>query len=105
MSVNEPIRWRQKDISRTTETFDQMFSAITAGDVTFDGSSEMLRHLLNARRDARRSGYVLKKPDDDQDYSKIDACYGMAFAYAAAMDAIGKGVMSRQSNRAPKRIY
>ncbi len=105
MSVNEPIRWRQKDISRTTETFDQMFSAITAGDVTFDGSSELLRHMLHARRDPRRSGYVLKKPDDDQDYSKIDACYGMAFAYAAAMDAIGKGVMASGNRRAPKRIY
>jgi len=104
MTVAEPIRWRQKEISRTVETFDQMYSAITARAITFDGHPDMIKHFLNARRDARRGGYVLKKPDDDQDYSKVDLVWGAAFAFAAGNDALGKGV-DRSRRSSPKRIY
>ncbi len=38
---DEPIRWRQKDLARTTGTFDQLESAISAGDITYDGSPEL----------------------------------------------------------------
>lgn len=92
MTVAEPIRWQQKNINRTCETFDQLYSAIASGEITFDGHPDMIRHFLHARRDPRRAGYVLKKPDDDQDYSKIDLTWGSAFAFAAGNDALGKGV-------------
>jgi hypothetical protein len=101
--ANEPIRWKQKDVSRTCETFEQLHSAIVAGDITLDGAPELIAHLLRARRDKRRAGYVLKKPDDDQDYSKIDAAWGLMFAFAAALDAIGKGV-GTSSRRLPRQI-
>jgi len=104
MTVAEPIRWRQKDVSRTVDTFAQMYSAIVGGELTFDGHPDMIRHFLNARRDSRRGGYVLKKPDDDQDYSKIDLIWGSAFAFAAGNDALGKGV-TNMSRSAPRRIY
>ncbi|HEY4267516.1 MAG TPA: hypothetical protein VGM94_04920 [Galbitalea sp.] len=103
MTVAEPIRWRQKDVTRTCEAFDQMYSAITAGEITFDGTPDMIRHFLNARRDPRRAGYVLKKPDDDQDFSKIDLTWGSMFAFACGNDALGKGV-TKQARRMPRQI-
>lgn len=89
MTRDEPIRWRQKDLTRTCETFAQLESAILAKDVTYDASEELTRHFLNARRDPRRAGYVLRKPTDDQDHSKIDAAWGAAFAFAGGIDAAG----------------
>lgn len=104
MTVAEPIRWRQKDVARTCDAFAQMHSAITSGELTFDGHPDMIRHFLNARRDPRRAGYVLKKPDDDQDFSKIDLTWGSMFAFACGHDALGKGVKSAQKTMA-RRIY
>lgn len=104
MTVAEPIRWQQKNVTRTCETFDQMYSAIVGREITFDGHPDMIRHFLNARRDPRRAGYVLKKPDDDQDFSKIDLTWGCAFAFAAGADALGKGVNTMQQRRAPRRL-
>lgn len=104
VTVAEPIRWRQKEVSRTVDTFDQLYSAIRGGEITFDGHPDMIKHFLNARRDPRRGGFVLKKPDDDQDFSKIDLVWGAAFAFAAGNDALGKGV-NTVKKAAPRRIY
>lgn len=92
MTVAEPIRWQQKNVTRTCEAFDQLESAIRNGEISFDGHPDMIKHFLSARRDPRRAGYVLKKPDDDQDYSKVDLTWGSMFAFAAGNDALGKGV-------------
>ena len=104
MTVAEPIRWRQKDLTRTCETFEQLYSAIASDDITIDGHPDMVAHFLHARRDKRRAGYVLKKPDDDQDFSKIDLTWGCMFAFAAGNDALGKGVGQNDTRRAPRRI-
>lgn len=104
MSVAEPIRWKQKDVTRTCETFEQLYSSIRQVEVTFDGDPAVIRHFLNARRDPRRAGYVLKKADDNQDYGKIDATYGAAFAFAAGNDAIGKGVTANTRRRMPRQL-
>lgn len=53
MSRDEPIRWRQKDLARTTDTFAQLESAITGRDITYDASPELTAHFINARRDRR----------------------------------------------------
>ena len=102
LSAQEPIKWRQKDVGRTCDAFANLHSAIVAGDVTYDGSKELTAHLLNARRDPRRNGYVLIKPHDDQDYSKVDAAWGMAFAHAAGID--GAGQLLTKPRSAPRRI-
>lgn len=104
MSIAEPIRWMQKNVTRTCEVFAQMYSAIAGLEMTFDGHPDMIRHFLNARRDPRRAGWVLKKPDDDLDFSKIDLTWGAAFAYAAGLDAVGKGLTSGTRTRGPRRI-
>lgn len=103
MSVAEPIRWNQKNVSRTCEVFEQLYQSISNQEITFDGHPDMIKHFLNARRDPRRAGYVLKKPDDDQDFSKIDLTWGSMMALAAGLDAVGKGVSGAQ-RRAPRRI-
>jgi len=105
MSRDEPIRWRQKDLARTTGTFDQLESAISAGpeSITYDGSPELTAHFINARRDRRRSGYVLMKPEHDPDGSKIDAAWGAMFAYAAGIDALGMKLTKKKT--AARRIY
>lgn len=105
MSANEPIRWRQKDVSRTVDTFEQMYSGLTSGDISIADDHDLIRHFLNARRDGRRGGYVLKKADDNQDFGKIDLTWGAAFALAAGIDALGKGVTFKKRRRAPRRLY
>lgn len=104
MTAQEPIRWRQKDLTRTCDTFDQLYSAIRAVEVSFEDDPTLIQHFLNARRDPRRAGFVLKKADDNQDYGKIDAAWGAAFAFAAGNDALGKGITSRRRGTA-RRIY
>jgi hypothetical protein len=100
----QPIRYRQKDVTRSCETFEALRAAVVNGDVTFDGSPSMIAHFLNARRDPRRAGYVVKKPDNDQDYSKVDLAWGSMFAFAAGLEAVGKGVLlSRRTT--PRRLY
>lgn len=100
MSPNEPIRWMQKNVTRTAETFENLYSAILARDITFDGDQDLIKHFMNARRDPRRNGYVLKKPDDDPDFSKIDLTWGVMFAFAAGTDALGKKLTSSRPRKA-----
>lgn len=104
MSTSEPIRYRQRDVTATCEGFAQLLSAIRSRAVTYDGSPEMTAHFLNARLDPRRGGYVLAKPVDDQDYSKIDCAWGAMMAYRAGLDAIGKK-LDAVTTFAPRRLY
>lgn len=99
ISPNEPIRWMQKNVTKTCEAFEQMYSAIGGNEITYDGDRGMTAHFLNARRDPRRAGYVLKKPDDDPDFSKIDLTWGAMFAFAAGMDALGKVLTKTKARR------
>lgn len=105
-SKSEPITWPQRNVTNTCEAFAQLLSAIRQKQVTYDGSPELTRHFLNARRDPRRAGYVLKKADDNQDYGKIDATWGAMMAYKAGIDAVGAGVLTQRARRrAPRRLY
>lgn len=105
-SDTEPVRWNQRNVTATAEAFEQLRADIRAERVTYDGSPELTRHFLNARIDPRRGGYVLKKPDDNHDYGKIDAAYGAMLAHRAGINAIGKGVTdSRARMKAPRRLY
>lgn len=104
MTVSSPIAWQKKNVTRTCETFADLHAAILAREITFDGNPDMVQHFLNARRDPRRAGYVLKKPDDDQDFAKVDLTWGSMFALAAGLDAVGKGALTSNRGRA-RRIY
>lgn len=103
VTQQEPIRWKQRDVTRTCETFDQLYSMIRNGEVTIENDPDLIKHFLNARRDPRRAGYVLKKADDNQDFGKIDLTWGAMFAVAAGLDAVGKGITSGK-RRMPRQI-
>lgn len=105
VSANEPIRYNQRAVSQTCEAFAQLLSAIRQKQVTYDGSPDVTAHFLNARKDKRRTGYVLVKPLNDQDYSKIDCTWGAMFAYRAGLDAVGKGQAKPRQRRMPRRLY
>lgn len=105
ISGNEPIRYPQRNVSATCEAFASLLSDIRGGRVSYDGDPQMTAHFLNARREARRAGYVLVKPVNDQDYSKIDAVWGAMFAYRAGLDAVGKGESIPRTRRRPRRLY
>lgn len=104
ISASEPIRYPQRNVTATCENFAQLLSAIQQGLITYDGNPQMTAHFLNARKSPRQAGYVLVKPADDQDYSKIDASWGAMFAYKAGLDAVGKGASKPKRRRAPRRI-
>lgn len=105
ISANEPIRYPQRKVSATCQNFADLLSAIQQGSISYDGTPEFTAHMLNARRSPRQSGYVLVKPADDQDYSKIDAAWGAMFAYKAGLDAVGKGAARPTARRRPRRLY
>lgn len=105
ISSNEPIRWPQRNVSNTCEAFADLLAAIQQKQITYDGDPRLTAHLLNARKVPRRSGYVLDKPADDKDYSKIDAAWGSMFAYKAGLDAVGKGAAKQSKRRKPRRLY
>ena len=107
ISTAEPIRWPQRIVAMTADVFAQLLSTIRQGPeaITYDATPELTAHFLNARKDPRRNGYVLKKADDNQDYGKIDAAWGAMFAFKAGVDALGKGVTNIRRRRAPRRLY
>ncbi|MBS6101815.1 MAG: hypothetical protein KH751_04270 [Actinomyces sp.] len=105
ISTAEPIRYPQRQVGQTCENFANLLSAIQQNQVSYDGDPQITAHLLNARKSPRRSGYVLVKPSDDSDYSKIDATWAMMFAYKAGLDATGKGAARQTKHRAPRRLY
>ena len=105
ISTNEPIRYSQRNVTATCENFAQLLSAIRELRITYDGSPDVTAHFLNARKSPRSAGYVLDKPADDKDYSKIDATWGAMFAFKAGLDAVGKGAARPTSHRKPRRLY
>lgn len=105
ISAAEPIRYPQRNVTATCEGFADLLSAIRQQAVTYDGDPRFTAHMLNARRSPRQAGYVLVKPADDQDYSKIDAAWGAMFAYRAGLDAVGRGAARPTARRRPRRIY
>ena len=109
MMLRSVVRWQLRGGPPTrSEQMSALHAplrqAIVQNDVTIDGSPSMLAHFLNGRRDPRRAGFIVKKPDDDQDYAKVDLVWGSMFAFIAGLEAIGKGVLLSRKT-VPRRIY
>jgi hypothetical protein len=89
---NAPISvWPRGKSSSITTVVEQLRAAIANGECSHDGSAALTRHVLNARRRAVNSGYLIFKayphsPD------KIDAAYAAVMAWKARLDAVAKGV-------------
>jgi len=100
---DKPIAFNTRAISKVVAGFESLHNAIINEEVSYDGSYNLTRHLLNARRQKVRSGIVLRKPNDDY-LAKIDAAYATMLAHACRLDALGKGIGYARKGT-PKRIY
>ncbi|MFD9212082.1 terminase [Streptomyces sp. NPDC059544] len=94
---NHPIEWwmtggRSTLIVRALEKFH---TALTEGELTHDGSSSLVRHLVNARRRPSRSGLQIGKAHPDSP-KKIDAAVAAVLAWQCRLDAIAKGVEAEE---------
>lgn len=98
---NHPIEWwmtggRSTLIVRALEKFH---TALTEGELTHDGSSALVRHLVNARRRTSRSGLQIGKAHPDSPH-KIDAAVAAVLAWQCRLDAIAKGIAAE-----PEEMY
>lgn len=94
---NHPIEWwmtggRSLLIVRALEKFH---TALTEGEMTHDGSSPLVRHLLNARRRKTRTGIQIMKANPDSP-DKIDAAVAAVLAWQCRLDAIAKGIAAEE---------
>lgn len=98
-SRDEPIAaWPRGKDSRVAEHVEKLRQAMVMQEMTWDGSSALMRHMLNARRRSlKRGGYLLYKQFPDSP-DKIDAAYAAVMAYKACLDVISKG-----ATRAPRK--
>ncbi|MYT23496.1 terminase [Streptomyces sp. SID7760] len=90
---NHPIEWwmtggRSTLIVRALEKFH---TAVVEGELTYDGSSVLTRHALNARRRKTRSGIQIMKEHPDS-ANKIDAIIAAVLAWQCRLDAIAAGL-------------
>lgn len=92
-SRDAPIAaWPRSKDSRVAEHVEKLRQALVLKEITWDGGSHLMRHMLNARRRAlRRGGYLLYKDFPDSP-DKIDAAYAAVLAYKACLDVISRGV-------------
>lgn len=100
-----PIEWwmtggRSHLVAKALEQFH---TAVVQGEMTHSGSSVLTRHVLNARRKIRNGTLqIAKKHPDSED--KIDAAVAAVLAWQARIDARAKGIGSKKTTAAPRRV-
>lgn len=104
-SRDHPFEWwmtggRSGLIQRAIE---QLEGAVRNGDMTHDGSADLTRHVLNARRRLRAGKLTLQK-EHDYSSNKIDAAVAAVLAWQARLDALTAGVSQAPKFIAPARL-
>jgi hypothetical protein len=102
---DHPFEWwmtggRSGLIQRAIE---QLEGAVRNGDMTHDGSSDLTRHVLNARR-RLRSGKLTLQKQHDYSADKVDAAVAGVLAWQARLDAVAAGVGTRPKAGAIRRV-
>ncbi|WKS72118.1 hypothetical protein NLL38_04165 [Corynebacterium accolens] len=101
-SRNSPIAaWPRSKTSSVSEWVENFRQAIVMEEVTVGPSPHLIRHLLNARRRATRSGYLLYKAYPDSP-DKIDGTYAAMLAFRAMTEAVSLGY-TKNKDRTDKR--
>lgn len=85
--------------SIVARALDEFHSAVVDGETTHDGSSELTRHVLNARRRPSRSGVQIAK-EHPTSSRKIDAAIASVLAWQARLEAVAAG-----STRSRRLLY
>lgn len=104
-SPNHPFEWwmgggRSGLVERAIEQFE---SAVKNGDLTHDGSSDLTRHMLNARRRLSHGKLALAK-ENDYSPNKIDAGVSAILAYQARLDAMVRATVPVSDFYVPRRL-
>jgi len=96
-SRDHPMEWWMTGAraTQTVRALAQFHTAVIEREMTLDGSSALVRHLLNARRRTSRSGIQIAKEHPDSD-RKIDAAVAGVLAWLARLDAVAAGVGTEQ---------
>ncbi|GAA1333890.1 terminase [Brachybacterium rhamnosum] len=87
--------WPKGKDSNVPRLLEELHDAVVNGDCSLDGSTVLMRHMLNARRRRTRSGYLLYKAYPDSP-DKIDAAYAAVMAWKARLDAVSSGAGSKR---------
>ena len=98
-SRDAPISaWPRGKDTKVSEHVEKLRQALVMREITWDGGSALMRHILNARRRSTRTGYLLYKQFPDSP-DKIDAAYAAVMAYKAYIDALSRGAAKRGYQR------
>ncbi|WGH92103.1 hypothetical protein QDX21_07105 [Auritidibacter ignavus] len=105
MSRNHPFEWWMAGGSakRAEVAIEDCESAIRHGDLTHDGSSDLTRHVLNAKRRMSHRHLALSK-DSHASPRKIDGAVAMVVAWAARREALSRGLGQKRPGVPPRRI-
>jgi hypothetical protein len=100
-----PFEWwmtggRTGLIQRAVEQLD---GAIKNRDLTHDGSLELTRHMLQARR-RFRSGKLSLAKENDYSPKKIDAAVAAVLAWQARLDVLAAGLSKTPRRGVPRRV-
>lgn len=94
--------WPRGKDSRVSEYVESLRRAIASGEILHGGDPNLTRHVLNARKRATRSGYLLyKKYPDSPD--KIDGAYALTLCWRARNMALGRGAPTRNRTERKRR--
>jgi hypothetical protein len=104
-SAAHPIEWwmtggRSGLIVRALNVF---YTAVMEKTLSHNGSAVLMRHALNARRRATRSGIQIAKDNPDSP-RKIDAVVASVLAYQCRLDALSSGAYATQTQKRSKKI-
>lgn len=94
--------WPKGKDSNVPRLLDELHDAVVNRDCSLDGSTVLIRHMLNARRRKARSGYLIYKAYPDSP-DKIDAAYAAVMAWKARLDAVSSGAGSKSRQIPAKR--
>lgn len=101
-SRDHPMHWWMNRPNAVVAAVDQLHTAITNQECSFDGSSALMRHLLNARLRKSRAGWQISK-EHPESARKIDAAYAAVLAWQARLAAISAGITGAPQG-VPRRI-
>ncbi|MGH3926384.1 MAG: Terminase, partial [Pseudonocardiaceae bacterium] len=99
-SVKHPIEWWTNRPAAVVAALKRFHDAVAEGRLTHDGTTQLRRHVLNARRRVSRAGIQVSK-DYPGSPRKIDAAMASVLAYEARGDAVAAGfARPRRARRA-----
>lgn len=104
-SRNHPFEWWMSggQAKRAEQAIEETESAILNGDMSHDGSYDLTRHVLQAKRRMSHGKLVLSK-ESQSSPRKIDAAVAMVLAWAARREAVAAGHGQRHIPNIPMRI-